>query len=403
MDKMDRLLRARLKGASAFLHAWWWQGLLLPFTITRLAWILAAKFALDNFQPNPTYAAYASRGWLHSPYFWIDIWTHWDGGYYLQIIKEGYSSSANLATSLSNVAFFPLYPYLVKGLAWLAYGWTGNKMPDSLVLLLGILLSNVLFLGSMALLRRLALRYLGLGEAAVQRAIALIFVFPASFIFSCFYTESLFLFLSLAGFTAALERRWPWAGICAGLVVLTRVQGMLVVLALFLVYWQAHGWKFSAFRSDLLWLGLGPLLLLAHLYDLYRVTGTFLAPFLAQSAWGRGKYGFLEGLRLQLEAPVLDVYKLDALFILLFLACGVYLLVKWPEKSLGVYTILMAAVPVSTGMLISGQRFMLVVFPAFLLLGSKLKSPGGFELVRGLCFALQVVYFAGWVNYYWIV
>jgi len=46
---------------------------------------------------------------------------------------------------------------------------------------------------------------------------------------------------------------------------------------------------------------------------------------------------------------------------------------------------------------------MLVVFPAFLLLGSKLKSPGGFELVRGLCFALQVVYFAGWVNYYWIV
>jgi hypothetical protein len=130
---------------------------------------------------------------------------------------------------------------------------------------------------------------------------------------------------------------------------------MLVVLALFLVYWQAHGWKFSAFRSDLLWLGLGPLLLLAHLYDLYRVTGTFLAPFLAQSAWGRGKYGFLEGLRLQLEAPVLDVYKLDALFILLFLACGVYLLVKWPEKSLGVYTILMAAVPVSSGMLISAS------------------------------------------------
>ncbi len=403
MQNFFHSIHSRIQAAWPILQAWWWGGLLLPFAITRLALILAAKFALDNFQPNPTYAEFASRGWLHSKVFLIDIWTHWDAGYYLQIIKEGYFSNGSLENSFSNVAFFPLYPYLVKWLAWLGYGWTGNKVPDSLLLLTGILLSNGLFLASMVLLRRAALRHLGFSEATAGKAIALVFAFPTSFIFSCFYTESLFLFLTLAGFTAALERRWAWAGTLAALVVLTRVQGMLAAFAFLLVYLQQRGWKLPAVRLDVAWLGLAPLALVGHLFDMYRVTGNFFAPFLAQAAWGRGKYGFWEGLRLQLEAPILDVYKLDAFFGLVFLLCGIFILWKWQNKALGVYTVLMVLTPLSTGMLISVQRFMLVVFPVFLYLAAKLKSPANFDLARGLGFALQVVYFAGWVNYYWIV
>jgi hypothetical protein len=36
------------------------------------------------------------------------------------------------------------------------------------------------------------------------------------------------------------------------------------------------------------------------------------------------------------------------------------------------------------------------------LLGDKLKRGKWFDLTTATFFALQVIYFAGWVNYYWI-
>ncbi len=382
--------------------AWFWSDVFLPFLFTRLALIFTALFATGNYQPNPTYQEYAQRGWLHSKYFLIDIWSHWDAGYYLQLVKSGYTFSGDLTQSMSNMAFFPLYPYLVKAITWLVWGWTGNKVGDSLILAVGIVLSNLLFLAAMALLYRLATRRLGLGPAAAKRATALIILFPVGFIFSSFYTESLFFFLAVAGFSAALDRRWFWAGVCAGLVTLTRIQGIVVAFALFLVYLQQREWKLSALRADVLWLGLSPLLLAAHLFNLAQLTGSFFAPFVAQSAWGRNQYGFFEGLRLQLGGPVLDVFKIDAGLALVFLGFSIALLRRWPVKAFGVFSLLMTIAPISTGMLISESRFLLVIFPVFLLLGDLLENQWSYDLARGLGFALQVIYFAGWVNYYWI-
>jgi hypothetical protein len=150
---------------------------------------------------------------------------------------------------------------------------------------------------------------------------------------------------------------------------------------------------------------MAPVLLGAHLYHIGQITGTPLAPLLAQQAWNRNQYSLIEGLRLQLEAPVLDVYKIDGLMVLFFLGCGLYLLL--PHRSrvpwlLGVYAILMCIVPVGTGMLISATRFMAGVFPVFLLLG---EQPGGrswLRLLTVLWFALQILYFAAWANYYWV-
>ncbi|MBE0698288.1 MAG: hypothetical protein IH586_15320 [Anaerolineaceae bacterium] len=403
MTNLTLAIRALPARAGALRSSWFWKDILAPFLLTRLAWVLAAFYAVGNYQPNPTYLEFARRGYQFSKYFLIDIWAHWDARFYLSIIKDGYQMQGQLGDKFTNLAFFPLYPYLVKALTWLAWGWTGEKVNDSLTLLVGIILSNLLFLAGMAFLYRLATRHLALNPIAVKRALGLIFAFPVAFIFSCFYTESLYFFLTLAAFSAALERRWMWAGLCAGLVSLARVQGILAAFALLIIYLQNREWKLSAIRADVLWLGLSPLLLGAHLFNLYRLTGSFLAPFAAQAAWGRGQYNFFDGLRIQLEAPVLDVYKIDAVLVLLFIACGIYILWKWPVKAFGIYTLLMVIIPISTGMLISASRFLLVVFPVFLLLGEKLKEKEGYEFARILGFALQVVYFAGWVNYYWIV
>jgi hypothetical protein len=261
----------------------------------------------------------------------------------------------------------------------------------------------------MILVYRLATRHLGLSETAVKRGLGLWFVFPASFIFSCFYTESLFLFLTVLGFTAAFERRWWLVGVTAALVMLTRVQGALVVAALGWLYLESRGWRLHDIRLDGAWFGLAPAALLAHLAYIYSLTGHFLAPIEAQVAWNRNKYGVLEGLWYQLSGPTLDVYKIDALMMLFFIACGVWMLWKrvGPDarlswKALGLFTIFMSFMPAMTGMVYSGTRYIAVVFPVFLLLGEKLERKDWYNLLWAVWFALQILYFAGWANYYWV-
>lgn len=393
---LQRDVPAPLPWHARLAASWFGEAVLLPFAITRLVWLIAAGFAQATVLPNPTYAKYAQQGGQLTRVWLLDIFAHWDARFYLSIIQTGYQHGANFAAQYSNTAFFPLYPDLVKGI-----GWLGFKLPTAFYLASGILLSNLCFLAAAALLYRLGVDHLGLSDAAARRALLLLMVFPTAFFFSSFYTESLFLLLSLAAWLAALERRWWLAAACGALAVLTRNQGIILAAALAYWYMDARGWRLRAVRWDALWLALIPAALAAHLFYLYTITGSFFAPYQAVLAWGRGQYGLLQGLRLQLEAPVLDVFKLDAALLLLFIGCGVYMLWKYP-KAWGLYTILMCLAPLSTGLLVSGGRYVLVIFPVFLLLGAVLERRGWYDLLRALFFTLQILYFAGWVLYYWI-
>lgn len=377
---------------------WFLNAVLAPFLWTRLAWILAAAFARGSFEPNPTYLKYAQQGGIHTRVFLLDIFAHWDAGYYLTIIKDGYWGVTDLAHQYSNVAFYPLYPYLVKSI-----GWLGIPLPTAGYLIIGLLLSNICFLASAVLLYRLAVERLGMSDTAAQRALILMFVYPASFIFSCFYTESLFLLLTLLGFKAALDHRWWQVGLVSGLLVLTRAQGLVVVGILGLIYLEEHQWKIKTISADILWFGLAPLALGAHLFYLYGITGNFLAPYQAVQAWGRTSSGFLTGILDQVSGSQLDVYKIDLALILFFLVCGFYMLRKFP-RIFGIYTLLLCLLPLSTGLLASISRYIVVVFPVYLLLGKELeRHDNAYKFLAAIWFTLQVLYFAGWANYYWIV
>src|SRR6266581_2535810 len=60
----------------------------------------------------------------------LDVWARWDSAFYLDIASRGYTYPE--AGHLSNLAFFPLYPLLMK----LVSGLTGNP------LLAGVLVSH---------------------------------------------------------------------------------------------------------------------------------------------------------------------------------------------------------------------------------------------------------------------
>jgi len=376
---------------------WFWDSVLFPFLVTRAIWVLVGTFAYENYVSNPSYTKYYERGYFLTKYFLLDMFARWDANWYMSIIQNGYQPSADLTQSYSNMAFFPLYPYLVKSL-----GWFGLDLPNAYYILVGLFLSNVFFIAAMALLYRLIIIEMGFGEAAAKRTLGLLFVFPAAFYFSSFYTESLFLFLALLGFTFALRENWLGAGVVGALGVLTRSQGVALVIALAWLYMEKRGWRWRDIRPSVGWFALAPLALLAHFYYLYLKSGRIFAMFEAMSAWGRVKIYNLSDPFRNLQGPHLDVFKIDLVIFLLFFLCSLYLLWKWPYKAYGIAALLMCFLPVYTGLLVSVSRYMLIIFPVFILLGEKLENHNAYTALRAVWFALQIVYFAGWVNYYWI-
>jgi len=376
---------------------WFWNAILFPFLVTRGIWVFVAYFAYNNFQPNPSYLRYVKQGYFLTRIFPLDIFTRWDSKWYFSILKGGYQPSADLRTVYSNLAYFPLYPYLVKSV-----GWLGVSLPDGLYILLGLLLSNLFFLASAALLYRLIIRSPGFDADGAQRALILLILFPVSFFFSAFYPESLFLFLTLLGFTFALEEKWAWTGICAALVVVTKPTGIIPVIALGWLYMEKKQWRLQAIRLSILWFLLAPLALFLHFYHLYLISGHPFAFIDAMTAWGGIQPATYWNPFQNLTGAGLDVFKVDLVLMILFLVASAYSIWKWPVKAYGVYALLMILLAVSEGLLVSMSRYLLVCFPVFVLLGQKLRGGKWFDLTAAACLALQVIYFAGWVNYYWI-
>ena len=125
----------------------------------------------------------------------LNPWAHWDGVWYIKIATTGYADGDG------STAFFPLYPMLLR---WLGVLFRGNFVST------GIVISLVCYAGCVWLLYRLAKE--DFDDGVASRAVVYLAIGPLSFFLQAVYTESLFLFLSLACFVCAREGRWRLAG-----------------------------------------------------------------------------------------------------------------------------------------------------------------------------------------------
>jgi len=188
----------------------------------------------------------------------LDRQVAWDSEFYLSIALHGYDDpqmrslapgsdlgSATLAphgrqpawTSL-NQAFFPLYPFAMRALAW-PLGQLGLE-PLSAAALAGVMVSLLGTLGAILAIADLAAEG---GEGAQEgvRAAAHLLIWPASFFLAQVYTEGLFLGLSFGALALGRRRRWLWAGLLAALATWTRSTGVLLILPLAWMAWTARG------------------------------------------------------------------------------------------------------------------------------------------------------------------
>ncbi len=200
--------KSRPQGWHDFLAAWGNVALaVLPtFLTTRLALLLLTYFAgvIFNVPPNTSFPL-TFNNVLYS-------WYHWDATHYLTIATQGYLSQGD-------VAYFPLYPAVVH---------TVSAVLHQDPLIIGMLISNLAFLGALMVLYRLVTKEFD--QETAKRCVLYITIFPTAALYFAAYAESLFLLFVLASFYTLRRGMWWLAGLFGGLATLTDAAGILLLV-----------------------------------------------------------------------------------------------------------------------------------------------------------------------------
>jgi Gpi18-like mannosyltransferase len=216
----------------------------------------------------------------------LEPWAHWDGVWFIRIAADGYGAHAE------SQAFFPLYPFLVRGLAVV----TGHNY-----VVAGIIVSLACYAGAMVMLFKLV--QVLLGPRVALWSVVFISVFPTALFFQAVYSESLFLLLTLLSFWWAGRARWALAGLAGLLAVLSRSSGVVLLVPLAVLWWEqrrgsalrlpggpAAGLPASGRRppaASFAWLLLVPAGLALYMAYLWWAFGDPLLFSSVQAYWGR--------------------------------------------------------------------------------------------------------------------
>ncbi len=232
------------------------------FLLSRISLLLLGYFTINEFA---LHGVGRGAGWqLHSS-IWLHMWGMWDTGWYLDIAKNWYPHIQSLGGSGDCGAcnFFPLYPALIFILNYL-------MGIDHFVS--GIIISNISLFFTGIILYKIVLHLYGTQQMAKDSTLFL-FLFPASFILSGVFTESLYLFLILLCIYAALKNNWLLAGVCGFFLSLTRAIGIFVIIPLLIEYLKQKNYKLTSIKPDVLLLLLIPCGVCFFLYQNYLSTG----------------------------------------------------------------------------------------------------------------------------------
>jgi hypothetical protein len=149
---------------------------------------------------------------------WLRGWAQWDSGWYYRIAHDGYSFAGRRQ---STVAFFPVYPLVVRATALLV----GNTY------VAGIL---VTFVSGAALAGLLATWLRArMSPAAAWTALAAFLLFPYAFyLYGVVYADALFIATVLAAFLLLENDQPVLAGLAAAVSTAARPLGIVLVVAL---------------------------------------------------------------------------------------------------------------------------------------------------------------------------
>jgi hypothetical protein len=154
------------------------------------------------------------------PLKWLAIWQRFDANWYLSIAEHGYGGIPG------DIHFPPLFPSLIR----------------ILTPLFGSAFLAGLFLAHLASLLAIRLLYETFhewgGQVAALQTTFLLLLYPTSFFLFSVYTESLFLVTALLSLRQMRKHSWGWAGFWAFCAILTRLQGVALIIPMIYLMWR---------------------------------------------------------------------------------------------------------------------------------------------------------------------
>lgn len=203
-------------------------------TVSLLVWALGFRMvsALLAFLVNIVFPLYQREQFTvfqQTHEFW-DTFARYDSGWYNGIARDGYRFAEG---GRSNLAFFPLYPLLMRTVGRLF----GTQPVD--FYWGGIIVSWAAFAVAMVVLYRLA--RVDLPKRAAERAVLYAAVFPFAFFYGVVYSESLFLMLLVTAIYGLRTKQWFLGAVSGALATATRVNGIMALPALMWIAWRSAG------------------------------------------------------------------------------------------------------------------------------------------------------------------
>ena len=184
--------------------------IVLSFCIWRIGTLVFAFLGtqlLPLFSNN--FLGGGLKNYVSNPLFWGNL--NFDGEHYLALAQNGYKPLTYF--------YFPVYPLLIKTLTFVK---TQEVLAWS-----GLVIANVSFL--VVLIGIYKLVKLDFKDNTARWTIILLLIFPTSFYFGAYYTESLFAALVVWALYLVRKGNFFGAAILAALASATRVIGIVLL------------------------------------------------------------------------------------------------------------------------------------------------------------------------------
>jgi Gpi18-like mannosyltransferase len=340
---------------------------------------------------------------------WYRYLLRWDSAWYATILNEGYKYNGNDSV-FQSVVFYPLYPLTAKALTILS-GIDG--------LLALLVVANVAAVLCVLLLFKYVRQ--SYGDEVAWLTIAFLSFFPTSLFLSAGYTESLTLLLILCCFLLLEREQYIVAAVFAGLASATRSTGLVLLPVIIWELWRKFVADYRQFFSYAMFCSIlatsGLWLYIVYLWSAFDSPFAFATVY--AGAWGHGENGighnFISALLLKGFFPlptghdVLIPYpkNFDVWFFLLFLTL-ILVHRKWLPSSLYLFALAVLMLPYLTvtggpNRFISMTRYILLAFPAFIVMAQLCKNrlwlvPCITGLFAGMLFTYSVLY----AQWYWV-
>jgi len=154
---------------------------------------------------------------LHHHRIGIRMWSHWDAPHFMSVVRDGYVATGRRALW---IVFPPAYPFLVKAVALVLRSPIVSALVVSFV-------ASVLAAWFLYRLVRI-----DADHEQAWRAVVLLFAFPTAYFLAAPYTESLYLLAATAAMYYARTDRYPRAGIAGAVATATRIPGIVIAPSL---------------------------------------------------------------------------------------------------------------------------------------------------------------------------